>query len=63
MRKFDDIKSQTIENGKETRWFSIIKEMAKDVDYGTVEATFTIKNKEVVGLKIKEEGRTYNIGG
>ena len=63
MRKLNNIEEHVIETPKEKRWFSIIKEVAKNVEYGVVEAMFTIKDGEVVGLKVKEEGRTYNIGG
>ena len=62
MSIINNISEHKIETRKETRWFSIIKEKASDIDYGTIELILTVKKGEVNGLKIKEQGKTYNIG-
>ena len=62
--KFNDITLQDVfETKKEKRWFSVIKNKAEKLQYGSMNVIFIIKKGEVVNIKIKEKDKTYNIGG
>jgi len=62
-KKINNIKQEHLDNSNERRWFSAIKKNVGDINYGELEISLVIKKGEVTALKIKEKGRTYNIGG
>lgn len=61
-KKINNIPQQDIETNKERKWFSIIKYRAKEIDFGKMSVSFTIKGGKITGLRIEREGETYNIG-
>ncbi|MFW6283591.1 MAG: hypothetical protein ACOC1P_06090 [Minisyncoccales bacterium] len=62
-KKINNIEQEEITKKSEKRWFSAIKKNIDKIDYGELEISLIVKKGEVTALKVKEKGRTYNIGG
>ena len=60
-KKINEIPNKDIETKNETRWFSILKHRAKELQYGSLEVSMRVKKGDVVSMKIEREGETYNI--
>lgn len=60
--KINDIEIQSLETKNDKKWFSILKSRSEEINFGNMEVLFTIKGGKVTGMKIKQEGKTYNIG-
>lgn len=48
---------------EELRWFSFIAEKAKQLSYGTIEMSLTVKNGQIVALRNITAIESFNVNG
>jgi uncharacterized protein with FMN-binding domain len=54
-------KDHEIENKDERKWFSYLKEKAKQLDFGQLQLTAVIKGGKIVAFKSVKELDNFNI--
>jgi len=52
-----------IETREEEKWFSVIKQKAREIKFGCLDFSLVIKGGQVVALRGIKEIETYNISG
>ena len=60
-QKINEIEMSTVENKNEELWFSALKQIIKEINFGQVEVNLTIKNSKVTNIA-QSSKRNINIG-
>ena len=55
MKEINGLTMRSLENLNDRKWFSYIKNLSEDVDFGNVELSLTVKNGQITTIKVRSE--------